>query len=700
MTEREWMEKIRESSEGLEIPESITPDQVRRKLKRQKNGYFRKQAVAAAAVLIMCGMGIFAGYRMTEGSADMSDVMGEEDQVADEIRVQEIAGTEAEQQSEIASIERRDAGTLYVVAKNYGEIYDMLEEHTTSRIYDLTAGQSVMAESATSGSAITDSFEQKMSASGEPADMAMNAAADVAKSEGISHSETNVQTEGVAESDIIQTDGSYIYVVGDHSVKIVDIRAGDMHVTGEVSIPLNSASDRVTELYVGGNVLNIIVERERTTLNQAQQEIKGESIENAVSAVADVYYMDTDRTTELLTYDISDRSAPKQMGSVEQDGYYMTSRKIGSIIYLFTEERLELPAVARGTAVLEDEAGSWIPLVDGKAIAADCIYLPAGGGNGNGMIVSSVDVSQPDKVVDNTMILNNYVQVYVSTESLYLYGSKYTDGGISTEIAKFKLDNGIINAVGATSAAGEVYDTFAINEEKGKLRLLTTDWSRGDNSNNLYLFDEELKLTGSLTGIAKGEQIYAARYFGNMAYFVTYRNTDPLFAVDLSDETEPKILSELEITGFSEYLHFWGADKLVGIGYETDPNTGRQEGIKLTMFDLSNPAELKTLGTCVIENIDYSPAFYNYKHVLADAEENLLGFAAETYGRGREGSYLLFSWEDGRFQKLLVETLADDALTQGYRGIFAGDTFYLVNEDGITSYDRNRNYQKKGDLQL
>ena len=254
-----------------------------------------------------------------------------------------------------------------------------------------------------------------------------------------------------------------------------------------------------------------------------------------------------------------------------------------------------------------------------------------------------------------------------------------------------------------------------------------------------YLSDEDLKLTGELNGIAKGEQIYAARYFGNTAYFVTYRNTDPLFAVDLSDEKHPKILSELEITGFSEYLHFWGEDKLVGIGYETDPDHGAQEGTKLTMFDISDPSELKTLGTCVLDDLDYSPALYDYKCVLADEGENILGFAAESYDYNGKGadmeSYLLFAWEDGEFRNLLtekldvdeektdaasnvsesnsasdtedltVETAVTDVLYTGedigdYRGLYVGDRFYIVSPSRIISYDRENGYRMVQKLKL
>lgn len=684
MTEMEWMEKIRVSAEEIKIPKSISPDEMRKKLKKSKTNYARKQ-ITAAVILFVCGISAFAGYQLI-GDSREEDIVEKIIMATDRTLIESTGITEEIQDIEtvIEPVEKRDAGTIYTVAKDYGEVYDILAENELSLLYSRSA------DIAKTDAEMEDSSITQSSSLSSAANLTGSMIEDLmgsieAASDNVNHSETNVQTEGVYESDIIQTDGTYIYVVDNDIVQIIGIQDDLMNIIGQISAPINGASDRILELYINGDCLNLIVEHQKTTLSQSEE---------------DVYYMDTDRTTELLTYDISSRTNPKLSGSIEQDGYYKTSRKIGPVVYLFTQQRIEVPYTARRTAILNDEVKSWIPTVGGNAIASDCIYLPAEGSNGNGLIISSVNVDHPDKVVDNTMILNNYVDIYVSTESLYLYNSDYSDGEAHTEIAKFELNNGVINAVGATSAAGQVYDTFAINENQGKLRLLTTDWSHGENENNLYLFDENMNLTGSLTGIAKGESIYAARYFGNMAYFVTYRNTDPLFVVDLSDEKEPKILSELEITGFSEYLHFWGEDKLIGIGYETDPNTGRQEGIKLTMFDLSNPADLKTLGTCVIGNIDYCPAFYNYKYVLADAGENLLGFAAETYGRSRKDSYLLFSWENGKFQELLVETLADDAGTEGYRGLYAGDTFYLVNQDHVTSYDRTQEYEKKGDLDL
>lgn len=718
MTEKELLEKIKSSAEEIEVPESLSPESIKKKLDdavqagdmaavseetaSEETGLATKKKsyrhtwhfsagrkVAAAAVMVLvCGTGAVAAYQSHGNRTDADSAVVGMETAADAAGGMEASAESVEMAAEETVAEREpkaDAGEMYVVAKNYGEIYDLLKEQEEPR-WSLWSNKGEIADGAIEEAAeevagLETAVSADMSTStGAMADAVVQ---NLQASRGeASYSKTNVQTAGVDESDIIKTDGRYLYVVDEDVVKIIDIQGTEMREAGEVAVTLGSAADRVIEMYVDGDILNLIIERENTGLTE----------EKSKSSTCDVYYVNTDTETELLTYDISDRTNPVLKGSTTQDGSYKTSRKVGDIVYLFTEKYMELPNLTKRQATAEEELSDWIPLVNDTAVAADCIYLPE---KGNwGLLISSVDVENPDSVVDNTLIMNDYVNIYVSTKAIYLYESNYAGNGISTQIAKFAFKDGVINAVGATSASGEVYDTFAINEYQGKLRLLTTDWSSAERENQLYLFDEKLNLTGSLKGIAKGEQIYAARYFGDMVYFVTYRNTDPLFAVDLSDEKKPKILSELKITGFSEYLHFWGEDKLVGIGYETDPDTGAQKGIKLSMFDISDPANLTTLGTCVIENLDYSPALYNYKCVLVDEGENLIGFAAESYDGGIKSSYLLFSWENGDFCSLLSENIDGNEILDEYRGIYVGDTFYLVNTEAATSYDREKEYKK------
>lgn len=142
-------------------------------------------------------------------------------------------------------------------------------------------------------------------------------------------------------------------------------------------------------------------------------------------------------------------------------------------------------------------------MVNDTAVAAEDIYI--GDGGSNSLLVSSVDVKKPDQIVDNTMILSQYVDIYVSESAFYLYQRKGYWDDVVTQIAKFDLSDGKMNAVGAVSANGRVTDTFAVNECEGKLRVLTSGQNAvsGEAENNLYLFDENLNLTGKIEGLAQ-----------------------------------------------------------------------------------------------------------------------------------------------------------------------------------------------------
>lgn len=495
-----------------------------------------------------------------------------------------------------------------------------------------------------------------------------------------SYSETNVQTAGIDESDIVKTDGEYIYLLRGSSVSILSAGDEKMEQIGDLEADAESGSADICAMYVDGDLLILMVQESRSSLEQK---------ESGDEAYYDMKYIDTDVVTSVLTYDISDRAKPVLEGKITQDGGYVTSRKDGSIVYLFTEKYL-MEEYGKGT---EDV----IPEVNARKIAEDCIYI--GDKGERALVASSLSANRPEEVRDSVMILDGGSEIYMGEDSLYLYRSTYRGNTETTEIAKFSLTGGYLNGVAATSVRGDVRDTFAIHEKDKKLRVLTTDMSGSEWENCLFLLDENLRVTGKLTHIAVGESIYAARYLGDMAYFITYRNTDPLFAADLSDEKDPKLVGELEITGFSEYLHFWGEDKLLGLGYETDPKTGEQKGLKLAMFDMSDPTELKVLGSKVLDKASYSPALYDYKAVLADPGENLIGFVTESYKNGVRRVYELYQWNGEGFEKILSEELDDGYGNEEYRGLYIGERFYIAHPEVVRFYGRD-GYELKQKLKI
>ena len=725
MSEKEILDKIEKSAAQEKIPESIEPEQIKRKLKEnQKNKVKRRSgityygAVAAAALVLVIGAAGGIHAVTGGGTGLMTAPVGIEKAASGQKSDEGSEGSSELKDGATAGVEKnaqkKDAGSLYTVAKNYGEVYDAIysgsgqekeadgiavaegENSSSGDVTTYIMGDT--ADTADTAGAVVDGVEDIGStqmikgAGAQSGKETADVSSDTAEQQ---YSGTNLQTQGVDESDFVKTDGSYIYTVSHNEILITDIRKKALKQTGKIQIS-ETSSDRVLEMYVDGDILSVIVESEDSGL-----EMQADDTENYTEDC--FYYFSEGTQTQVLTYDISDPEKPVKTGCVTQDGRYQTSRKIGNIIYLFTNKRISMPQQTKEEAVTEENVSGWIPLVNDKAVDAEDIYVDNGGGGSNSLLISSVNVKNPDQVVDNTMILSQYVDIYVSESAFYVYQIKGSWNDAVTQIAKFGLADGKMDADGAVSVSGRVTDTFAINEQSGKLRVLTTsqDSVNGEDTNNLYLFDKNLSLTGKIEGLAQGEEIYAARYLGNMAYFVTYRNTDPLFAVDLSDDRNPKVRGELKISGFSEYLHFWGDDKLIGIGYETDEKTGEHTGIKITMFDISDPADLKEVESLVLKDYNYSEALYNYKCVLADADENLLGFALQSYGDGESVTYLLLTWNGEKFETLLSQSLTDKAGnpdqskaadTSAYRGIYAGDMFYIVSTEKIISYDRTQEY--------
>ncbi|RHQ40651.1 MULTISPECIES: beta-propeller domain-containing protein [unclassified Roseburia] len=707
MNEQEILTQLRKAAEEIEIPETLKPEQIEKQLQEQKakqqqeNQHLepkkskkiipwrRLGSMVAVLALVVC-----SGIYITVTRFDKNSGTGQTDSVAMTDTQQTVGEADETGYVDVAAL-----GTMYHPASDYKEVYQtLLKGYQQNWIEDLET--SAETSEAASGAMNSGSDEYYYS------DEAKYGSADAdllesSKEGGKDYSTTNLQMEGVDESDIAKIDGSYIYTVEDKYIVITDIRDGKLEEVTRFLPKDCGAADRVMEIYVDGDQLILVVQGYETSLGESSK--AGSDKENSDKessdeeiAVSDAsedsafcYKMNGKSTTQIQVYSIVDRRNPEFEGRLIQDGYYNTSRKIGDVVYLFTQYHMTSDVVG----YVEKEYTSVIPKVNGEKVAAGEIYLPESSGE-SGILVSSLDVNKPDKVLDSKLVISGYAQTYISKDALYLYEEDY-DGAMITNIAKFALDEGRISGVAATAVRGYVRDTFAINASDGYLRVLTTDYSTEDEVNALYILDENLKLTGQLTGIAPGEEIYAARFMGNTGYFVTYRNTDPLFTVDLSDPAKPEIIGELKVTGFSEYLHFWDDTHLLGIGYESDEKTGNIENIKISMFNIENPGEVIEEAKLVLKDVDYSEALYDYKSVIISKDKNLIGLVCEDYsGSGIKQTYQIYSYENGAFKKQAEIPGINGANYENVRGMYSGNVFYLWIYDNITSYDMTDGFKK------
>lgn len=544
-------------------------------------------------------------------------------------------------------------------------------------------------------------------------------------------SDTNLQEIGVQEADIIKTDGKYIYALSDEYLHIVKADDGELSLISK--IPARATEDEnaphaVQEMYVSGDRLVVIksIWTKIETLEKLYPETKAdvyytipvetaEETETAPPYIPDGMAVAPDYVVGMPVahwsydgygaqiYDISDKSAPKLVNSFSQDGEYISSRMIGDVLYLVTSKYVY-------GKISADEPATFIPKIDGALMVPESIYLAKDTAeitNSNYLIVSGIDTAGEGEIVSTKSLFGFGSNVYCSKDNLYVtnYASRKVDNVSSnaTKIFKFSLDAGKVELAAEGEIPGTVLNQFSLDEEDGYLRIVTTfqSWKLEEKQNNgytyvsttehkkcncLYVLDEKLSVVGKLEDLAPDEQIYSARFEGDIAYFVTFRQTDPLFTVDLSEPTAPKILSELKIPGFSEYLHPWSDGLLFGFGKYANEITGRAGDLKLSMFDVSDKTDVTEAHTLTLTGNAYSAASYNHKAILINAQKNIIAFPTEN------NRYLVYSYDekDG-FTKEAEISLIDKIGAYNYyaelRGLFIGDYLYVFSPIGIASYN-------------
>lgn len=661
---------IETESGQVPVPESLSPENMKKRLMQKKKKSMRYFAEIAAAVVLVVALGGAGVYQMIG-----RDTKGELQMAATE-SVQNNTDTK---ESLIGDVSHMQKIGNYRLAKNYEEFYKLVDEHREMLEY-------ASDESMDIGGTKDESKIDDPAASDAPKEsLQMNTQDDFSK--------TNTMFEGIDESDFVKNDFDNLFVQDDDKVSIIDISGEKMKLITTIKPELKK-TDTIREMYADTNINRIVLIIERR--------IEKEVEDNSQYTTGDVYEgcqnVQEDATVIMQTYDITDRTNPELVGTINVDGRYKDSRKKDQQIVLFTTRYLSSMDV-------KDKDGL-IPAVNGKKMKLDSIYI--GDSIETELTTVSVNLSKPDKTIDQMTIMGGYPEIYMSDNALYLYEIVYEEDDDYTKITRFTFPNGYLGTGESVKVKGEIKDKFAISEGNGVVRVLTTLWHEDGSTNELHLYDCEMNEKGSIKDLAKGEEIYAARYIGNIAYFVTYHNTDPLYAVDISDPQHPKLLGNVKMTGYSDYLHPYGDNLLLGIGYETNPDTSDMIGVKLTMFDISDPVNLKILDSVVIDNAN-TQATYNYKAILADARKNLIGFGVELWDEQSENEsseYLVYRWENGHFQKVLTQkTGADQAEnSEKVRGVYAGMRFYCIYPEGrcyqVKSFDMEDNFKKLDTLQL
>ncbi|RJS85724.1 hypothetical protein CW706_00460 [Candidatus Bathyarchaeota archaeon] len=474
------------------------------------------------------------------------------------------------------------------------------------------------------------------------------------------HSTTNIQVAGVDESDVVKTDGNYIYMISEG--RIVIVRA----------YPAEEAEVSST-IELNGTAIDLFINGDRLVVFESSNFI-GWNLETEIS---------------VKVYDVSDRRTPILKRDVSLNGWYFGSRMIRDYVYVivnspairlhWNETTVNLPEIRIGDHV-ERISATEIRYVDFES------YF-----NTFTTIVAINIYDDEEKLFHETILTGPATCMYVSPSNIYIAISKVPECIISpfatakatresTLIIKIRIDAGEITCEANGEVPGRVLNQFSMDEYNGYFRIATTTGylarisKEATARNHIYILDGNLKIVGMLEGLAPGEHIHSARFIGDRCYMVTFRKVDPLFVIDVSNPETPKVLGKLKIPGYSDYLHPYDREHLIGIGKETVPAEERDfswyQGVKISLFDVSNVEKPKELDKFVIGGRGTeTPVLHDHKALLFDGKRRLLVLpvlVAEIDGEKYLRGYPPYMPGDYVFQGAYVFNVSEGGIT--YRG--------------------------------
>lgn len=497
------------------------------------------------------------------------------------------------------------------------------------------------------------------------------------------HSGTNNQVSGVDELDTVKNDGRYVYTAnGDKLVILKAYPAADAGV--------------VSTITVDGTIIGVFVRGDKLAIfGQAIQ--YGYYGDMSLRSASFKPYWGSSNTT-IWFVDVADRTDPILRNKVTVEGSYIGARMIGDFVYLvgsqsipYCAEDFELPNLTMGDQPV--------------TMAATSIYHSDVMDYGHSFTnIAGFDISRDGKdSVFESFLLGTTGTIYVSSRAIFLTSHVYS-GEEQTVVHRVNIDEGSIVYEATGEVPGHVLNQFSMDEFNGYFRVATQKWNYevgilttttvrpstsvsatstvSGPSSGVYVLDSGLNLVGKVEGLGAGETFHSARFMGDRAYLVTFKKIDPFFVVDLNDPRDPRVLGELKITGYSDYLHPFDENYVIGIGKETDDqgSFAWYQGAKVALFDVSDPANPREAGTWVIgDRGTESPVLSEHKALLFDRERSLLVMPVTV--AKLSGYNEPWAWGDPVWQGAYVFTVnPEDGV------MFRGGITHLENGEVPSSY--------------
>ena len=541
-------------------------------------------------------------------------------------------------------------------------------------------------------------------------------------------SETNVQVEGVDEPDIVKTDGKRIVLLSEGMLIVADVTEDEPRVTGR--------------LHLGSRSVQSLFLSEDRVLLFGSLWTAYHPLASSDAAFAPQYQSPS---MELVEVDIS--AEPEIVRSITIDGQFISGRMVGDTVRLVSSSgpvglewsfpegtglRAEQQAIEENKEIIRRSTpDNWIPYyivsdasgrTTDQGTLFDCNRAshPEDFAGLDMLSVVTIDLGEGLEVIDSTGLLANGNTVYASAESLYVATQNWETWRwgregfaedqpqtVTTDIHKFDIsDPSVTTYLSTGTVEGYLLNQFAMDEHNGHLRVASTTspswWGSGFESESLVtvladLGEGRLSQVGVVDGLGKTEQIYSVRFMGDMAYVVTFRQTDPLYTLDLSDPSAPEVLGELKILGYSAYLHPVGDGLLLGIGQDAT-ETGQIQGTQVSLYDVSDPANPTRLDQITLSEGSSSQVEYDHHAFLYWEPTGLAMVPVQQWFWDQDKEDVFFGAvgfkldgrdlsEVRRFAHPGGDSKEWDWRAQITRSIVIGDRLYTISTKGIMSSD-------------
>lgn len=447
---------------------------------------------------------------------------------------------------------------------------------------------------------------------------------------------TYIQEKDVNKSDIVKKYGNYIFTHDNFDVLIYRTDNGSAEFAAKADCSdheFKSVDTVVEDMYVSNGILAV-----NTTRHD------GRYFNSEELAADDPHLNYACCETVLKLFDISKPESPKFITQIVQSGDYYTSRLIGNTEYIIsTHYTSDFCDEAKTPYIVTDEREN----ID----CSDISYMEDGI-TSDCTVICAIDITTGE-VYETKAVYGITHDIYCTTDSIYLTNYDYLEND-GTQIIKASINNSTLNFTAQTKIGGNILNQFSMNEKDGNLRVAVTDGNFLNENNILYIFDENLNILGRSEDFGKGERIQSVCFIGNTAYVITYEQTDPLFAIDLSNPEAPEIKGEVEITGFSSQLVPVNETTLLGIGTESitdDDGFILKSGLKFALFDVSDPENPTVLDSIMLEDT-YSHAQYEHKAITVNPQKGYIAIPisrdSEKNSFGYDYSIITLTANDGK----------------------------------------------------